>query len=262
MEKSTSQFLGEEIYRTSNNAYACMGGGSGGDDGEGQHRHEQQHQQLQQDEDGCWLGCSSDKYDSKLLSVNKFHQRKTANKDDVLLMTEGFDKLSVEEREQALAHLHGVADAIQETAELIDQSLNELETAISKIKQKRSAYDKAMFLSPRYVKNRDFRLMFLRCERFDVQKAASRMVKHFEMKLELFGLHCLGRNITFDDLDDDSKAMYMTGFHWMTDDYDRSGRRMFLITGERAEFKKAINYVRKDRTGKKKETAIISCLHA
>ena len=233
---ATSQFLGEEIYSTSNNPCACVasgegGGGCGGD-------------LANQDDEGCWMGCSSDKYDSELLSTNKFHKLKTTNTDEMLLMTEGFDKLSVEEREQALADLHGVADVVPETPEFVDRCLNQLRIAIGKIKQKRSAYDKAMFLSPRYVENREFRLMFLRCERFDIRKAAIRILKHFELKLELFGLHCLGRNITFDDLDEDTKSMYMTGYHWMTDDYDRSGRRMFLVTGERAEFKKAVNYVR------------------
>ena len=60
-----------------------------------------------------------------------------------------------------------------------------------------------------YVDNSDFRLRFLRAERFDEKLAAIRYVRHYQMKLELFGVNKLGQNIIQDDLDDESlEALY------------------------------------------------------
>lgn len=188
--------------------------------------------------------CAATEYIRRQISLKNGDARRKQQEDESsLIMTEGFDKLSVEEREQALAELHGVVDNLKESPELVESSLGQLETEISKIKDRRSAYDRAMFLSPQYVSNRDFRLMFLRCERYNAQKAAVRLIKHFETKLELFGLDRLGRDVRFDDLDEDAATMYMTGSQWFTKHYDRSGRRLYLITLERTTFRKAINYV-------------------
>lgn len=170
------------------------------------------------------------------------HQQQ--QKDDVVILTEGFDKISVKERDQALAELHGVIDKVEENPTIIETSLQQLEVEISKVKKNRTAYDKAVFLSPHYVKDQDFRLMFLRCEKYDIKKAAVRIIKHFEIKLELFGYQCLGRDITYDDLEyPNSVDMLMSAQSWFLNKYDRSGRRLFLICGERVFYTKPINFV-------------------
>lgn len=163
-----------------------------------------------------------------------------------LILTEGFETLTVDQREKALAQLHGVSDTVDETRELVATALDELRLSISIInnKQRRMAYDKALFLNPYYVQNNDFRLMFLRSEGFDADKAADKMMKHFETKLELFGLGCrLVRDITFEDLmskgsireggeegETDAVDMLMSGAQWFTNSYDRSGRRIYLCS--------------------------------
>lgn len=170
--------------------------------------------------------------------------RKKKNDDETLIVTEGFEKLSLQEREQALAELHGVADTIDETPEFLNMRIQQLSLEIAKVRgKKRTAYDKAAFLNPKYVESRTFRLLFLRCERFDVKKTTTRLMKHFETKLELFGLECLGRSIRFDDLTDDAKTIFLSGAQWFTKLYDRSGRRLYLITAEQTVFKKPIDYV-------------------
>ena len=51
----------------------------------------------------------------------------------------------------------------------------------------RYAFDLALSMDPKYVQDRKFLLLFLRSENNNIQAAVTRLYKHFEMKLELFG---------------------------------------------------------------------------
>ena len=90
-------------------------------------------------------------------------------------------QLSVQERDQILHDVHGVADVIEETPEFVEDSLTQLDIGIANIPHK-PEYDRAMYLDADYVLDRKFRIMFLRSERFDASKAAARMVKYFREK--------------------------------------------------------------------------------
>ena len=170
-------------------------------------------------------------------------QRNTGSgNDDVQISTEGFEKLSFAEREQALAELHGIVDTKSESDEMIDRALNDFQVELNK-KYSKAVYDRALFLNPHYVENKDFRLLFLRSEHFDVSKAVTKFIRHFEVKMELFGLECLARDVTFDDLTDGAKEIYMSGSQWYTNIYDRSGRRICLGTIANIVFRKPIDYV-------------------
>lgn len=162
--------------------------------------------------------------------------------EDVVILAEEFNKLSAKEREQALADIHGVAETVEEEPQFVQGCLEKLESALDSIKFK-PAYEKALFLNPRYVHNREFRMAFLRAEKFDASLAAIRMVEHFELKLDLFGYEKLARDIVFDDLTTDDQEMVLEGQFYVLDQYDRSGRRIALNIGERALFKRADNYV-------------------
>ena len=181
-----------------------------------------------QKESGCctfsskWTGrqgpCVTGKNESKKIA------------DDVIIDSSDFNQLSRQEREEGLSDLHGVAESIQEDPLFVQEKLDQLEKDLSFITH-RSALDRALFLNPHYVMNRNFRLSFLRADRFDTLKAARRMVDHFEAKLELFGFECLGRSITIKDLDKDTEELLRSGSFWLMDMCDRSGRRIFLHSG-------------------------------
>lgn len=172
---------------------------------------------------------------------SKQPNRKEGNK---LILTDGFSDIPAQDRKRELNALHCVPDHVEENPGLISTALQELEMTLAKIRHdQRPAYDKAVFMNSNYVTNKDFRLMFLRSERFDVERAAHRMLRHFEVKYELFGLACLGRGITLDDLDSDTVDMYMSASNWFLDQYDRAGRRLFLVTGERVLFGAPANFV-------------------
>ncbi|CAJ1965027.1 unnamed protein product [Cylindrotheca closterium] len=139
-------------------------------------------------------------------------------------------KLSVADREKAYMDVHGIPDLVEESPELIQKSLSELEHEIDMLPDKK-AYSIAERLDPEYVRDRDFCLAFLRCEKFDCQKAALRIIRHFQTKLDLFGEDKLAMDITQDDLDmDDMDAVY-SGAGRFLNAYDSGGRIINFLVG-------------------------------
>jgi hypothetical protein len=156
------------------------------------------------------------------------------------------NQLSLEERERVYEEIHGVSDAIDEEPHFVAQCLEQMEDEIRKIRKK-TAYERALFLSPIYVQSRDFRLMFLRAERFDPQRSAKRFVKFFEYKLELFGMDKLVKTITLGDLDEDDMECLMTGSHYSLKDKDRAGRTIVFCSQRNENYRYFINMVGQSR---------------
>jgi hypothetical protein len=170
--------------------------------------------------------------------------KKAAQTDVDKLLAKEMNNLSVQQREKIFEEVHGVASPIEETPLFITQKLAYLEDALGKIRVK-AAYDRALFLSPSYVKSRKLRLMYLRANWFDVPVAAKRMVSYFENKLELFGISKLVKTITRDDLSEDDTAELLAGSvqllpHWK----DRAGRRIFVDCQAHHNWKVPENHVR------------------
>ena len=108
-------------------------------------------------------------------------------------------ELSVTERQTIVEEIDGLAEKVMdETPEYVEECLKQLKTKLEEMRKGTSsdlaAYDLAMSANPTYVKNKEFRLMFLRAERGDANKAAVRMVRHFQYKLELFGEELIGKH--------------------------------------------------------------------
>ncbi|CAB9528737.1 Transfer protein [Seminavis robusta] len=155
---------------------------------------------------------------------------------DVLSLTQKeLDDLPPSEQHQVVVDLYGL-DGDGNTAEdsspaFVDQKLEELETALKQIPDKRKmAYNQALTMNAAYVTSRDFRLMFLRADRFQPWPAAQRLLTHLELKLELFGPDLLCQEeITQDDLDPTSlQVLYQT---WFVDlpVRDRAGRQVVIM---------------------------------
>jgi len=73
------------------------------------------------------------------------------------------------------------------------------------------AYEKARAQNKLFVESSRFTIGFLRAECFDVQRAARRLLKYFEEKLDLFGLDKLTRDILLSDLGNDAMAYFERG---------------------------------------------------
>ncbi|KAL3926189.1 MAG: hypothetical protein SGBAC_013570 [Bacillariaceae sp.] len=145
-------------------------------------------------------------------------------------------KLSVADREKVYMDIHGIPDFVAETPELVQQSLLDLQEEIDKLPDKK-AYNLAEKQDASYVEDKDFRLAFLRCDRFDCQKAALRIVRHFQMKLYLFGADMLAMDIIQDDLDTDDMAILYGCSGRFLKVLDAGGRLINLLVRLPREYK-------------------------
>jgi hypothetical protein len=146
------------------------------------------------------------------------------------LTAKELSQLSAREREQTYYDIHGISEKTnEENPEFIAQRLAQLQEVLDRKLPNQKAYDMALKINPNYVNNYSFRLKFLRSDDFDANKAAIRLAKHFDSKLELFGKEILCKDIEQDDLDEGSlKCLYS---EWMQQlpVRDTSGR--FVLVG-------------------------------
>jgi hypothetical protein len=142
-----------------------------------------------------------------------------------LMLVQELHKLSMEKREKAQNDIHAVAQQVSETTELVQESLQKLEERLKALRNKK-AYEKALFVRPRFVQDHQFQLQFLRADLWDVSEAAQRIIRHFESKLKLFGINKLANRITWDDLDPiDHHNVQTRALQFSTNDcYNRNGR--------------------------------------
>jgi len=117
---------------------------------------------------------------------------------------------------------------IIETPELISRSLELMGNAIDRVEE-REAYETALFIDPEHVESDEFRLAFLRADRFDVEKAAQRMINYWERKVELFGPEkAFNRLVSLSDLkQEDYGALVKGGFRCLPN-LDESGRAIIF----------------------------------
>jgi hypothetical protein len=151
------------------------------------------------------------------------------NEEATALIAKAMNHLSLQERELAYEDLHGVSAQVHETPELMAQTLKEMERSIQGIRHK-PAYDMALTLRASYVQDPKLRLLFLRADRFDAPKAAQRLVKFMEYKLNLFGPEKLCQwHIGLADLDHNARYMVESGWYQILPARDSRGRIVFII---------------------------------
>ena len=160
-------------------------------------------------------------------------------------------RLSMQEREDVLHDLHGVASSTPETPESIHTALNALHNELKKqctftsdytdtgttstitSTPSKSAYQMALQSdNPSYVLDPAFGLLFLRSEHFNVSAAAQKLSRFLQMKLDLFGPSKLCRSITLDDLGPEGVAALENGHFQLLPLRDRSGRAIFCFPAQ------------------------------
>ena len=170
-------------------------------------------------------------------------RKKQPPKDNDPILARELGKLSPEEREKLYEEIHGIVQIPDEEPEFVDKCLKQMEDEIQKVK-KRAMYNKANFLAPTKVKDRDFRLMFLRATSFDPRAAAKRIILHFEYKAILWGENKVAKQITLDDLDEDDLAALAGGSFQLLPGKDMAGRGVGFIARKFSTFKTWQNGVR------------------
>jgi hypothetical protein len=161
------------------------------------------------------------------------------------MLAKEMNQLSVEEREKVLEDVHGIARVVDEPEEFIEACLARLEKELTNISNK-AAYDLASFMSKEYTSSKKNRLMFLRAESFDPYNAASRMVRFFDEKYELFGVQKLINDITLDDLDPDDITTIENGLFQVLPEKDCAGRKVFCFFPKLKVMRTAQNVVSDD----------------
>lgn len=134
--------------------------------------------------------------------------------------------LSVADREKALEEVNGVVDVATETPETLAQGLRVLEEHLNSFKRG-TTYEMAERNNPSYVKDRSFRIMFLRGNKYNARESAKQMIAFFDTKLMLFGKDKLTKDITLEDLDSDTRAGIQNGSMQVLPLRDRAGRNIW-----------------------------------
>jgi len=83
-----------------------------------------------------------------------------------------------------------------------------------------------------YIHGDDFRLRFLRCDLFDVKKAAQRLLTYLDLLVEIFGDDALRRPICLSDFTKEELRHMRKGMIQILPYRDRSGRRIFVVFPE------------------------------
>ena len=142
--------------------------------------------------------------------------------------------LTPTERHRLFEDIHGVVESTtqEDDIEFVNRCLEEMDDEIQKVRH-RAAYNKAHFLSPKYVTSKFFRLMFLRATSFDPRAAGRRIVAHFENKAVLFGEDMVAKKIAFSDLTKDDKAVLLSGYAQFLPQPDSAGRTVSFLVRKR-----------------------------
>lgn len=140
------------------------------------------------------------------------------------LLSNELAALSLVEQDKVMFDVHGLAPEIEETEELIEKSLEDMDKELEQIKKK-PAFDMAMKMNPGHVQSRELRIRFLRCEFFKCKNAAKRLVLHFEKKKMMFGDgDVLGRDVRLSDMSAEDLEHMKYGAIQVLPTRDASGR--------------------------------------
>lgn len=128
---------------------------------------------------------------------------------------------------------------LAEDENLLSQKFQELEWVIKTFESSPAsasdpnfaAYKMAREQDPTYINHPLYKIGFLRAENYDTERTAHRMFQYLRIKLELFGLEKLTRDILLDDLGEDGKRYLELGGLQVLPKRDQAGRRVMFGTG-------------------------------
>eukprot|EP00980_Cylindrotheca_fusiformis_P018208 scaffold5901_cov116-Cylindrotheca_fusiformis.AAC.1 len=190
-----------------------------------------------------WHNKPSPANGTSVLRQDEVEYDQDAKEEVDLLLAESMAALSFQERQLEQEELHGVRPQLSEDTEMIQRLANELDIQLNRLKAG-TAYEAAESTDLAYVKGMDFRLMFLRCNKYDPQASAAHIIRFMDMKLKLFGKAKLVQNITLRDLGEDDREVVRNGHLQILRGCDRSGRKIILEYPALRSFKTLTNELR------------------
>ena len=121
-------------------------------------------------------------------------------------------------------------------AVLFQQLDQELATATASPSNATMAFQLAQKIAPSLLRDPSFRTMFLRACSSDPKRAAQRMIKFFQHKLQLFGVEKLGKSIiAMSDLSDEDRNVLYRGRMQVLKEKDHSGRTVLCTIVQNGE---------------------------
>ena len=156
------------------------------------------------------------------------------------------NNLTLKEFEESQFDVHGISAPIEETSEMVAESLEQLDREIAKMKHGRrcNKYRLAESQSNAFVSDKKFRLMFLRSTSFSSYNAADRIMKFFELKAELWGDDKLTKKITLSDFSGDCLGTIQHGHTQLLRVRDASGRSIILNNLNHIQYRAGEDQVR------------------
>lgn len=150
------------------------------------------------------------------------------------LLSKELLKMSASDRNDLQEEIHGVKClALQETPHFLEQSLNdmayELDEVLPVTEKQGYIMSQRKVASKEYVNSREFRLRILRCELFNVRKAAERLAIVCDCLLHLFGPYALERPVRISDFTSEELKSIRKGRLQPFPFRDQSGRRVMVI---------------------------------
>lgn len=161
------------------------------------------------------------------------HTYPAMNEIDYLPSKELFN-LPLLERNAITEEIHGVVNlAPVENPRMINSGLRQFNACIEELPVgMKSAYLRAQVMYPdTYINSPEWRLRFLRCDFFDAQKAAIRMVNFLDILSDIFGDYVLKRPVQMTDFCWEEMQAFRRGHYQLLPYRDRSGRRIFTVVG-------------------------------
>jgi hypothetical protein len=155
-----------------------------------------------------------------------------------------FNQLPDKEKERVMRDIYGIEDAVDETPQIVRESLDQMDTLLLDCAQKKPSLKLARDRFPSLFENEAFRINFLRVDSFNAKRATNRLVRHFEKKLELFGTDKMGKKITLDDLSEDDMDFMHSGGIQVVPAKDRGGRHITFSSHKKWKYKEVKNVVR------------------
>ncbi|CAJ1969770.1 unnamed protein product [Cylindrotheca closterium] len=140
------------------------------------------------------------------------------------------NKVTMEERAQALDDIHCVGRALEEVPETRARLLNEFDILVQY--ERNPIYEIAINQNRAYVEDPSFRLRFLRCNMYDVHRSVRQMMRFLQHKATYFGEVKVAHDIIIDDLNDDDIKLLSSGLYHIQEERDQNGRVVLYLMNQ------------------------------
>jgi len=129
-----------------------------------------------------------------------------------------------------MGDIYGQSPPVDESPAIVTSKIKDLDAEIDLMPSlKKQGYTEAQEKCFDVATDKELKLMFLRCEKFDAKAAANRFMTYWDKRIEIFGIKKAILPLTLDEaLKDDHVAMSI-GFIQITDIKDPDGRAIVFV---------------------------------